>query len=137
MQNVYRLIVWACFCLFTSKNMLFFWLLFISHTRWITSPLWLSFVIFLAFQIMSLDNIQLTPVTFTEKEISILSLVASGSTDCEISLHLGYSSSYVSNLISGMFYKYKCKNRSHLIAIFVYSKVISSASSAFSQFYLT
>ena len=86
---------------------------------------------------MSLDNIQLTPVTFTEKEISILSLIASGSTDCEISLHLGYSSSYVSNLISRMFTKYKCKNRSHLTAVFVYSKFISSASSAFSKFYLT
>lgn len=86
---------------------------------------------------MPLDNLQLTPVTFTEKEVSILSLVATGATDCEISLHLGYSPSYVSNLISKMFSKYKCRNRSHLIAIFVYSKFFFYASSVFSQFYLT
>lgn len=86
---------------------------------------------------MSLDNLRLTAVTFTEKEISILSLVATGATDCEISLHLGYSSRYVSNLIPGIVSKYKCKNRSHLTAVFVYSKFLSYASSAFSQFYLT
>ena len=86
---------------------------------------------------MSLDSLKLTPVSFTEKEVSILSLVATGATDCEISLHLGYSASYISNLISKMFSKYKCRNRSHLIAVYVYSKFISTASSAFSQFYLT
>lgn len=85
---------------------------------------------------MSLNNLRLSPVTFTEQEVSILSLVASGSTDCEISSHLGYSPGHVSNLISNMFFKYNCRNRSHLTAVFINSLFLQFASSSFSQFYL-
>lgn len=73
---------------------------------------------------------------FTDIELSVLRLIASGSTNLEISLHLGYSKKYVNKLISQMYSKYNCRNRAHLTSFFLNSLFSEFVSSSFSQLHL-
>ena len=57
---------------------------------------------------MFLNSSFVSTFSFTEVELSILRLIASGSTNVEISLHLGYSKKYVNKVISQMYSKYNC-----------------------------
>ena len=74
--------------------------------------------------------------SFTEVEVSILRLIASGSTNVEISLHLGYSKKYVNKVISQMYSKYNCRNRAHLTSFFLNSLFSDFVNSSFSQLHL-
>ncbi|NES04612.1 MAG: hypothetical protein F6K22_18325 [Okeania sp. SIO2F4] len=72
------------------------------------------------------NNLQLKTVNFTEKEASVVLLIASGFTDSQISSYLHLSNSYVPTLIKRIIKKYNFSNRCELAAVFVNSFYLSS-----------
>ncbi len=67
------------------------------------------------------NNLQLKTVTFTEKEASVISLMAIGLTDHEISTKLHISKKYVSTFLRRVISKHSLHNRYELVAVFVNS----------------
>ena len=58
---------------------------------------------------------------FTQSETNIISLLASGYTDIEISQILFFSRNYVRKKFHKIIKKYNLKNRCHLVAAFIIS----------------
>ena len=70
-----------------------------------------------------IPTLQFEVIVFTEKESSLISLMALGYKDSEISEFLFLSPSYVPTFIRRVISKYNLQNRCHLIAIFIYSSI--------------
>lgn len=77
--------------------------------------------------IPSLES-SLRNITFTPKEFSVISLMASGLSDAQISVELHFSQNYIPVLINRIVSKYNLHNRYQLVAVFVFSYLRPSSS---------